>query len=41
MTRLGGAIVEAIIFEYGKSSVLQRLSDPFWFQALGAAMGMD
>jgi hypothetical protein len=41
MARLGGAIVEAIIFEYGKSSVLQRLSDPFWFQALGAAMGMD
>ena len=41
MSKLGGAIVEAIILEYGKSSVLQRLSDPFWFQALGAAMGMD
>src|SRR5690606_16588017 len=41
MTRLGGAIVESIVLEYGQSSVLQRLSDPFWFQALGAAMGMD
>ena len=41
MTALGGAIVEAIILEYGKSAVIQRLSDPFWFQALGAVMGMD
>jgi len=41
MTKLGGAILESIVLEYGQSSVLQRLSDPFWFQALGAAMGMD
>ena len=41
MAKLGGAIVEAIVLEYGKSSVMQRLSDPFWFQALGAVMGMD
>lgn len=41
MTLLGGAIVEAIVMEYGKSMVLQRLSDPFWFQALGCVMGMD
>ena len=41
MAKLGGAIVEAIVLEYGKSAVLQRLSDPFWFQALGAVMGMD
>jgi uncharacterized protein len=38
---LGGAIVDAIVLEYGKSAVLQRLSDPLWFQALGAVMGMD
>lgn len=27
--------------DYGKSAVLQRLSDPCWFQALGCVMGMD
>jgi hypothetical protein len=41
MTRLGTAITEAIIYEYGVSAFLTRLSDPFWFQALGAVMGMD
>lgn len=41
MSKLGGAIVESIAVEYGKSEVLKRLSDPFWFQALGCVMGMD
>jgi hypothetical protein len=41
MTKLGGAIVETIALEYGKSEVLKRLSDPLWFQALGCVMGMD
>lgn len=41
MSLLGGAIVEAIILDYGKGEVLKRLSDPFWFQALGCVMGMD
>jgi uncharacterized protein len=41
MTVLGGAIIEAIILQYGQSAVMQRLSDPFWFQGLGAVMGMD
>ena len=41
MEKLGGAIVESIIFSYGTSEFLSRLSDPFWFQALGAVMGMD
>lgn len=41
MTRLGLAITEAIIAEYGSAEVLRRLSDPFWFQSLGAVMGMD
>jgi hypothetical protein len=41
MRRLGGAIIEAIVLDYGKSEVLRRLSDPFWFQALGCVMGMD
>jgi hypothetical protein len=41
MTQLGTAISEAIIQDYGTSAFLSRLSDPFWFQALGAVMGMD
>ena len=41
MSKLGMAIIEAIVLEYGKSAVLQRLSDPFWFQALGCVLGMD
>jgi hypothetical protein len=41
MSRLGLAITEAILIEYGKHEMLRRLSDPFWFQSLGAVMGMD
>lgn len=41
MSRLGTAIVESIILRYGRSELLARLSDPFWFQALGSVMGMD
>jgi hypothetical protein len=41
MMRLGTAITETIIHDYGTSAFLSRLSDPFWFQALGAVMGMD
>jgi hypothetical protein len=41
MSRLGGAIVEALMIEYGRPEVLRRMSDPFWFQALGCVMGMD
>src|SRR6185295_4101144 len=41
MTRMGAAITEIIIQDYGTSAFLSRLSDPFWFQAFGAVMGMD
>src|SRR6266571_1918885 len=41
MTRLGTAITETIVHDYGASAFLSRLSDPFWFQALGSVMGMD
>jgi hypothetical protein len=41
MQKLGSAIVEAIIHHYGTAEFLSRISDPFWFQALGAVMGMD
>jgi hypothetical protein len=41
MTQLGTAIVESILLHYGHSAFLSRLSDPYWFQALGSVMGMD
>src|SRR5579862_3722226 len=41
MTLLGAAIVESILLHYGHSELLSRLSDPYWFQALGTVMGMD
>ncbi len=41
MAQLGTAIVEQIVQVYGPSEFLTRLSDPFWFQALGCVMGMD
>jgi hypothetical protein len=41
MAKLGLAIVECLVMDYGTEEVLRRLSDPFWFQSLGAVMGMD
>ena len=41
MTTLGTAISESVVHHYGQSALLSRLSDPFWFQALGSVMGMD
>ncbi len=41
MTTLGTAIVESIVLHYGAPELLSRISDPFWFQALGSVMGMD
>ena len=41
MVKLGTAISENILYHYGAGELLSRLSDPFWFQALGSVMGMD
>jgi hypothetical protein len=41
MAKLGLAITEAILEDYGKKDFLSRMSDPFWFQSFGAVMGMD
>ncbi len=41
MARLGLAITESILSEYGKKEFLSRISDPYWFQSFGAVMGMD
>jgi hypothetical protein len=41
MTRLGGAIANVIIEEYGADELLHRLSDSNWFQSLSCAIGYD
>jgi hypothetical protein len=41
MATLGTAIAESVVHHYGRDAFLSRLSDPFWFQALGTVMGMD
>ena len=40
-TTLGVCIAESVILHSGPAELLSRLSDPFWFQALGCVMGMD
>jgi hypothetical protein len=41
MVTLGTAIAESVLHHYGRAALLARLSDAFWFQALGSVMGMD
>jgi uncharacterized protein len=41
MGKLGLAITEEILTSKGKDDFLSRMSSPFWFQSLGAVMGMD
>jgi len=41
MAKLGLAIVETIATEFSTSEVIGKMSNPFWFQSLGAVMGMD
>src|SRR6476620_2172015 len=41
MAKLGLAIVETIATEFSPAEVVGKLSNPFWFQSLGAVMGMD
>lgn len=41
MVRLGRAISEVLIIEYGRDEFLRRVSDPFWFQAFSCVLGFD
>lgn len=41
MVKLSRAISEIVILEYGKDEFLKRISDPFWFQAIGCAVEFD
>src|SRR3954465_13186790 len=41
MTKLAPEIAEAIVISHGRSVLLERLSDPHWFQAFGCVLGFD
>ncbi len=41
MRRLSKEIVNIMVDEYGASTFLARLSDTYWFQALGCVLGYD
>jgi hypothetical protein len=41
MKNLASQIVTLILDEYGRDDFLRRVSDPFWFQALGCVLGYD
>ncbi|QQL51100.1 DUF763 domain-containing protein [Mucilaginibacter ginkgonis] len=41
MAKLGLAVAETLVMDFGADEFIRRLSDPFWFQSLGAVMGMD
>ncbi len=41
MQRMAAAIVEIIVDEYGPRGLVERLANPYWFQALNNVIGMD
>ncbi|UCC83454.1 MAG: DUF763 domain-containing protein [Gemmatimonadota bacterium] len=41
MTELARALTEALVIEHGPTIFLERLADPFWFQAFGCVLGFD
>ncbi len=41
MTALAREIVQCVAGEFGPEELLARVSDPYWFQALGCVLGFD
>ena len=41
MQKLAKEMSTIIVDEYGVDTFLRRVSDPFWFQALGCVLGYD
>jgi len=41
MIRLAKGVIAVVIEEYGRDVFLQRISDPYWFQAFGCVLGYD
>jgi len=41
MKKLGRAVSEIIIYEFGRDEFLRRISDPFFFQSFACVLGFD
>jgi len=41
MVKLAGAVTETILYEYGATEFINRISDPHWFQAFSCVLGFD
>ena len=41
MRNLAGAVSEVMVYEYSQEEFLNRLSNPFWFQAFSCVLGFD
>jgi len=41
MVKLSKAMVEIIIYEYGQTEFIKRISNPYFFQAFGCTIGFD
>jgi hypothetical protein len=41
MKKMAYAVAKVIVNDYGRRELLQRLSDPYWFQSFGCALGFD
>ena len=41
MKRLAKAIIDIMVIEWGEDKVIERLSNPLWFQAFNNVIGMD
>ena len=41
MEKLDGAVSEIMVDEVGRTEVIDRVSDPFWFQAFSCVLGFD
>ncbi|MEM0329595.1 MAG: DUF763 domain-containing protein [Nitrososphaerota archaeon] len=41
MKKMAYAVAKVIVDDYGRREFLRRLSDPYWFQSFGCALGFD
>ncbi len=41
MVALSRSILELMVLEHGRKTVLKRFSDPYWFQSFGCVLGFD
>lgn len=41
MVKLGRAMIEVLIREYGPDEFIRRIADPVWFQSLGTVLAFD